>query len=54
MALIQKKSKKLDLSGWDTSNVTNMSSMFYRCESLEMVNLSGWSTSNVTSMSWTS
>jgi len=27
--------KKLDLSKWNTTNVTNMSSMFRRCRNLE-------------------
>ena len=40
----------LDLSGWDTSAVTNMHSMFYGCESLSSLDLSGWDTSKVTSM----
>ena len=34
----------------DTSNVTNMNSMFYRCINLTSLDLSGWNTSNVTSM----
>ena len=40
----------LDLSGWNTSNVTNMSSMFCNCNSLTSLDLSGWNTSNVTDM----
>lgn len=42
---------KLDLSDWDTSNVTNMANIFGRCSSLSYLNVSGWDTSNVTSMS---
>ena len=42
---------KLDLSDWDTSNVTNMANIFGRCSSLSYLNISGWDTSNVTSMS---
>ena len=42
---------KLDLSDWDTSNVTNMKNIFARCSSLSYLNISGWDTSNVTSMS---
>ncbi len=38
-----------DLSGWDVSNVTNMSSMFLRAE-LFNSDLSGWDVSNVTEM----
>ncbi len=37
----------LDLSNWDTSKVTNMSSMFQSC-SLTSLNLSNWNTSEVT------
>ncbi len=40
----------IDLSGFDTSNVTNMSEMFEECSSLTGVDLSGWNTSNVTNM----
>ncbi len=36
--------------GSDTSNVTDMSSMFYGCSSLTSLDLSGWNMSNVTSM----
>ena len=39
----------LDVSGWDTSNVTDMSYMFSNC-SLATLDLSGWDTSNVTNM----
>ena len=41
---------KLDLSDWNTSNVTDMSYMFYSCESLEELNISTWDTSSVTNM----
>ena len=40
----------LDLSGWDTSNVTYISDMFNDCTSLTSLDLSGWNMSNVTSM----
>ncbi len=40
----------VDLSGWNTSNVTNMSSMFSTCYSLQTINMSGWDTSKVTSL----
>ena len=43
--------KTLDLSGWKTSNVKNMSHIFYNCINLESLDLSGWDTSNVTDMS---
>ena len=42
--------KTLDLSGWNTSNVYNMSGMFYNCEKLESLDLSGWDTHNVDTM----
>ena len=39
------------LSEWDTSNVTNMNSIFYLCRSLKnLPDISSWKTSNVTSM----
>lgn len=40
----------VDLSGFDTSNVTDMSSMFAGCNALISVDLSGFDTSNVTDM----
>jgi surface protein len=42
----------LDLSGFDTSNVTNMSRMFYRLSSVETLDLSGFNTAKVTDMSY--
>ena len=42
--------KTLDLSGWKTSNVKDMSYMFYCCARLESLNLSGWNTSSVKTM----
>ena len=45
-----KNLKSLDLSGWDTSNVKDMSGMFYDCKRLKSLNLSGWDTSNVYDM----
>ena len=42
--------KSIDLSGIDTSNVTNMSDMFAYCVSLSSVNLSSFDTSNVMDM----
>jgi surface protein len=35
----------------DTSNITDMSSMFYYCYNLESLDLSSWNTSNVTTVS---
>lgn len=40
----------LNLSNWDTSNVTNMESVFAWCSSLEKLDLSGWNNANVTTM----
>lgn len=41
----------LDLSGFDTSNVEDMSIMFYGCSALTSLDLSDFDTSNVTYMS---
>lgn len=41
----------VDLSGWDTSAVTDMSSMFRGDTALRAVNVSGWNVSSVTDMS---
>ncbi len=41
----------MDLSNLDTSNVTNMSDMFYDCGGLTSLDLSSFDTSNVTDMS---
>ena len=41
----------LDLSNWDTSNVTSMGRMFQGANSLSSLDVSNWDTSNVTSMS---
>ena len=43
--------ESLDLSGWKTSGVVNISDMFYSLYNLKEVNLSGWDTSNVKNMS---
>ncbi len=40
----------IDLSDFNTSNVTNMNNMFYKCESLKLLNLSNFDTSKVTNM----
>ena len=39
-----------DLSGFDTSKVTNMDSMFFDCQSLTKLDLSSFNTSKVTNM----
>ena len=41
-----------DLSGFDTSNVTDMSHMFDECEALTSLDLSSFDTSSVTDMSY--
>ena len=41
------KLESLDLSGWKTSGVKNMSYMFYEFTMLESIDLSGWNTSNI-------
>ena len=42
----------IDLSAIDTSEVTNMSYMFYNCRSLTSLDVSKLDTSNVTNMTW--
>ena len=44
--------KKLDLSSWKTSKVTDMSGMFSECKSLVELDLSSFDTSNVNNMEW--
>ncbi len=44
------RSSSLDLSIFDTSNVTNMRNMFYNCRELTSLDLSSFDTSNVTTM----
>ena len=44
------RSKSIDVSGLNTSNVTNMQQMFYNCSSLTNLSLSNFNTSNVTNM----
>ena len=40
----------LDLSNFNTQNVTDMSGMFYYCESLKNLNLSNFNTQNAAYM----
>ena len=40
----------VDVSGFNTSQITNMNSMFYGCDSLEKLDLSGFDTSRVKDM----
>ena len=42
--------KEINLSNYNTNNVTDMSGMFYGCSSLKEINLSNFNTNNVTSM----
>ena len=42
----------LDVSGFETSNVTNMSYMFDNCSKLTSLDLSGFDVTNVTNMSY--
>ena len=44
--------QSLDLSSFNTQNVTNMSYMFYNCKSLTNLNLANFNTQNVTNMSY--
>ena len=44
--------KYLNLSNFNTKNVTNMSWMFSGCSSLKELNLSNFNINNVTDMSW--
>ena len=46
------KATEIDLSNADTSNVTNMQSMFDNCINLKQVDISSFDTSNVTNMSF--
>ena len=43
--------KSIDLSKFNTSNVTNMGYMFFYCSSLKSIDLSSFKTNNVTNMS---
>ena len=42
----------LNVSGFNTANVTNMSHMFYMCYQLASTNVSGFRTPKVTDMSY--
>ena len=44
------KAEEIDVSEFNTSNVTNMYQMFYNCSSLTSLDLSSFNTSNVKSM----
>ena len=49
--IIPSSTIEASFKGSNTSNLTDMGSMFYYCSSLETLDLSGWDTSNVTNMS---
>jgi surface protein len=42
--------KELDLSNFNTENVTTMGAMFQSCSSLKEIDVSSFDTSNVTNM----
>ena len=42
--------KELNLSNFNTNNITNMGCMFFCCSSLKELNLSNFNTNNVTNM----
>ena len=42
--------KELNLSNFNTNNVTDMGYMFYKCSSLRELDLSNFNTNNVTKM----
>ena len=44
------KLTSLDLTNFNTANVTNMNQMFYYCKALTTIDLSGFNTANVTDM----
>ena len=44
--------KSLDISKFNTSNVTSMKGMFYGCSTLTSLDLSSFNTSNVTNMGY--
>ena len=46
------EAESIDLSNFNTSNVTNMRDMFYNCSSLTTLDLSNFDTSKVTNMSY--
>mgnify|MGYP002765683755 CR=1 FL=1 len=42
----------LNVSGWNTSNVTNMNTVFHNCSALTSLDLTGWSAAKVTEMNY--
>ena len=47
-----KKLTSIDTTGWDTSNITSMNSMFSSCNALTTLDVSKFNTSKVTDMSY--
>ena len=45
-------STRINLSNFNTNNVTNMSFMFKECSSLTSIDLSNFNTNNVTNMEY--
>jgi surface protein len=50
MFYYSKKLVDINLSSFDTNNVTSMERMFGECNSLEILDISNFDTSNVTNM----
>lgn len=46
------KLSSLDIGGWNTSNVTNMSWMFAQLYNVTTLDLNDWETGNVTDISY--
>ena len=42
----------VDVTGFNTSNVTNMQGLFYKCHKLQTIDVSNFNTAKVTNMSW--
>ena len=41
---------KINMSNWNTSHITDLSTMFYYCSTLEELNVSRWDVSNITNV----
>lgn len=42
----------IDLSKWDTSNISNLSNLFFNCTKLKQIDLHTWNTSSVSTCYW--
>ena len=49
---LEQSIETLDVSNWDTSNVTNLKQLFSGCKKLTTLDVSNWDTSKVTDMSY--